>query len=116
MQGGTRDDDTANIDRFEHRPGVNGSRPANIDADVEEFGGYLDRWIFEGDGPARIAAYSAQFFLVCQIVYFDHHTINFVGQVETFLLPLTTVLEHILKAVSQMDMRVDRKTPGFDQL
>ena len=40
MQGGTRDDDTANIDRFEHRPGVNGSRPANIDADVEEFGGY----------------------------------------------------------------------------
>src|SRR2546423_643462 len=95
MQRCTLNGHAANIDRFEKRPGVYRAGAPDVDANIEQFGSDLDGGIFEGDCPAWVTSDRAKLLLMSQIIDLDHHTIDFIGQIEALRLPLFAVLQYL---------------------
>src|SRR5579885_1947184 len=116
VQGGARDRHAANVDRFQFRPGVDGPRAPDIDADAEQARRDLNGWVLEGDGPARVATDRSQFLLLREAIDLNNHAVDLVGQIEAFRLPLLDVLHNLVQVLRQHDMGVDDESPFLEQL
>src|SRR5579883_953603 len=116
VQGGARNRHAANIDRFQFRPGIDGPRAPDIDADTKQARRDLDGRVLEGDCPARVATDGSQFLLLREAIDLDDHTVDLVGQIEAFRLPLLDVLHDLVQILRQHDMGVDDETPLLEQL
>ena len=61
---------------------------ADVDLDVEQFGGRFLRRVLVGDRPARRPRGRAEPPLQCHVVDFDHHTVDFVLDVVAVFTPV----------------------------
>src|SRR5712691_4254423 len=100
VEGGAADSDAADLHWLQHRHRRERAGTPDLHANIVDHRGFLPRWIFVGDGPARGLCRVPQFSLYPYGIHLDHHAIDLVGQLLAFRFPGVAILENLLHAVA----------------
>ena len=68
---------------------------------------------FMGNGPARCTGDETQFFLLCQTVNFDHHTVDFIRQSRAVLLHFLVKCQYFADILETAEITVRQAEAEF---
>ena len=111
VQRGQPDGRPGHLDRFHVGERRDPAGPADVDADVEKFGGRLFRWVLVGDRPARRARGRSEPALQRHLVDLDHHPVDLVIDVVAVLTPVGDAFGHCFQTLDLCGVGRDRQAP-----
>src|SRR5690348_1997611 len=106
VEGRPRDGDAPDLDRLEHRPGVEGPRPSDADRDLVQLRLCSHRRPLERARPAGPRVQRAEDRLLLERVDLDHDPIDLVIEVGAPALPLAATLGHLLDRLEPLCERI----------
>ena len=110
VQGRAGHRDAADLDRLEHRPGVQGAGAADADQDLVQPRGGRHRRPLERTSPPRAVVEAAQALLLVEAVDLDHEAVDLVVELDPPRFPLAAGLEDRLDRLVPLGERVGAET------
>ena len=109
VQRGPRDGDPADLDRLQHRPGIERARTPDADRDLVQPRRRSHRGPLESARPARTLVERAETRLLFERIDLDHDSVDLVVELGSSLLPLVAGLYYLFDRFEPFRIRVGAK-------